>query len=44
MYLATVKLGIKRLVRKMLCFSKSIEMHELIIGLFIDRYAFGLPI
>jgi insertion element IS1 protein InsB len=32
---------IKRLVRKTLCFSKSIEMHELVIGLFINRSEFG---
>ena len=35
---------IKRLVRKTLCFSRLIEMHEIIIGLVINRYAFGLPI
>lgn len=33
---------IKRLVRKTICFSKSEEMHDLVIGLFINRYEFGL--
>jgi len=33
---------IKRLVRKTICFSKSEEMHEGVIGLFINRYEFGL--
>jgi insertion element IS1 protein InsB len=32
---------IKRLVRKTICFSKSIQMHDLVIGLFVNRYAFG---
>ena len=35
---------IKRLARKTICFSKSEEMHDLVIGLFINRYEFGLPI
>jgi insertion element IS1 protein InsB len=34
---------IKRLARKTICFSKSIRMHDLVIGLFIHRYEFGLP-
>jgi insertion element IS1 protein InsB len=33
---------IKRLVRKTICFSKSTQMHDLVIGLFVNRYAFGL--
>jgi len=33
---------IKRLARKTICFSKSEEMHDLVIGLFINRYEFGL--
>jgi IS1 family transposase/transposase-like protein len=32
---------IKRLVRRTLCFSKTERMHELVIGLFINRYEFG---
>jgi insertion element IS1 protein InsB len=35
---------IKRLVRRTMCFSKTPTMHDLVIGLFINRYAFGLLI
>lgn len=35
---------IKRLTRKTICFSKTEEMHDLVIGLFINRYEFGLPV
>jgi insertion element IS1 protein InsB len=35
---------IKRLARKTICFSKSELMHDLVIGLFINRYEFSLPI
>ena len=35
---------IKRLVRKTICFSKLIIMHDVVIGLFINRYEFGLSI
>ena len=35
---------IKRLARKTICFSKTELMHDLVIGLFINRYEFGLPI
>jgi insertion element IS1 protein InsB len=35
---------IKRLARKTICFSKSILMHDLVIGLFINRYEFGMPV
>jgi insertion element IS1 protein InsB len=40
----TLRTRIKRLVRKTICFSKSIAMHEIVIGLFINRYEFGLQI
>ena len=40
----TLRTRIKRLVRKTICFSKSIEMHELVIGLFINRFEFGLAV
>jgi len=33
---------IKRLVRRTICFSKTEQMHDLVIGLFINRYEFGL--
>ena len=35
---------IKRLARRTICFSKTIAMHNLVIGLFINRYEFGLSI
>jgi insertion element IS1 protein InsB len=35
----TLRTRIKRLVRKTICFSKSIQMHDLLIGLFIRHYA-----
>jgi insertion element IS1 protein InsB len=31
----------KRLVRRTICFSKTERMHDLVIGLFINRYEFG---
>ena len=40
----TLRTRIKRLTRKTICFSKSIQMHDLVIGLFINRYEFGLQI
>jgi len=32
---------IKRLVRRTMCFSKTTVMHDLVVGLFINRYEFG---
>jgi insertion element IS1 protein InsB len=40
----TLRTRIKRLVRKTICFSKSIQMHDIVIGLFVNRYEFGLRI
>jgi insertion element IS1 protein InsB len=40
----TLRTRLKRLVRRTICFSKSIEMHDIVIGLFINRYEFGLPV
>src|SRR2546422_7513981 len=37
----TLRTRIKRLVRKTICFSKSTPMHDIVIGLFVHRYAFG---
>ncbi len=34
---------IKRLARKTICFSKSTQLHDIVIGLFINRYEFGVP-
>ena len=40
----TLRTRIKRLARKTICFSKSILMHDTVIGLFINRYEFALPV
>jgi drug/metabolite transporter (DMT)-like permease len=32
---------IKRLARKTICFSKTTQMHDIVIGLFVNRSAFG---
>jgi insertion element IS1 protein InsB len=38
----TLRTRIKRLTRKTICFSRSIQMHDIVIGLFVNRYEFGL--
>ena len=40
----TLRARIKRLVRKTICFSRSTFMHDLVIGLFINRYEFGYAV
>ena len=35
---------IKRLARKTICFSKSIQMHDIVIGLFINRHEFRVEV
>ncbi|MEM9219927.1 MAG: IS1 family transposase [Cyanobacteria bacterium P01_F01_bin.150] len=40
----TLRTRIKRLTRKTICFSKSVLMHDTVIGLFINRYEFGRAI
>jgi insertion element IS1 protein InsB len=40
----TLRTRIKRLARKTICFSKSIWLHDVVIGLFINRYEFGLNV
>lgn len=40
----TFRTRIKRLVRKTIGLSKSIERHDLVIGLFVNRDEFGLPV
>jgi len=40
----TLRTRIKRLARKTICFSKSVFMHDIVIGLFVNRYEFGLLI
>jgi IS1 family transposase len=38
----TLRTRIKRLVHKTICFSKSTEMHDIVIGLFVNRFEFGM--
>ena len=40
----TLRTRIKRLVRKTIYFSKSTQMHDIVIGLFVNRYEFGLRV
>jgi len=40
----TLRTRIKRLARKTICFSKSILMHDIVLGLFVNRYEFARPI
>ncbi|MCP4726581.1 MAG: transposase, partial [bacterium] len=40
----TLRTGIKRLARKTICFSELEKMHDIVIGLFINRYEFGVVI
>lgn len=37
----TLRTRIKRLARKTICFSKSIWLHDVVVGLFINRFEFG---
>ena len=38
----TLRTRVKRLARKTICFSKTIEMHDIVIGLVINILEFGL--
>lgn len=40
----TLRTRVKRLVRKTICFSRSVQLHEIVIGLFINRFEFGLQV
>jgi insertion element IS1 protein InsB len=40
----TLRTRMKRLTRKTICFSKSIQMHDIVVGLFVNRYEFGLTL
>jgi IS1 family transposase len=40
----TLRTRIKRLARKTICFSKSVRLHDVVIGLFINRYEFRVSI
>ncbi|ENC4069293.1 IS1 family transposase, partial [Escherichia coli] len=36
----TLRTRIKRLAHKTICFSRSVEIHEKVIGAFIDKHMF----
>jgi insertion element IS1 protein InsB len=38
----TLRTRLKRFVRKIICFSKSMRLHDIVIGLFVNRYEFGM--
>jgi insertion element IS1 protein InsB len=40
----TLRTRIKRLCRKTLCFSKTVQMHDIVIGLIINILEFGLTV
>ena len=40
----TLRTRIKRLARKTICFSKIEKMHDIVIGLFVNRYEFAVPV
>jgi insertion element IS1 protein InsB len=40
----TLRTRIKRLARKTICFSKSVFLHDTVIGLFVNRYEFGTSV
>jgi insertion element IS1 protein InsB len=40
----TLRTRINRLVRKTICFSRSLPMHDVVIGLCINRFEFGLAV
>ena len=40
----TLRTRLKRRARKTMCFSKSVFMHDTVIGLFVTRYEFGAPL
>ena len=40
----TLRTRIERLARKTICFSKLERMHDIVIGLFINRYEFDLDV
>jgi len=38
----TFRARLKRLMRKTICVSKSMLLHDIVIGLFVNRYEFGM--
>jgi hypothetical protein len=40
----TLRIRIKRLAHKITCFSRSTQMHDIVIGLFVNRYKLGISV
>ena len=40
----TFRTRLKRLARQTLCFSRSTATHDAVIGLFMNRYEFGIAV
>ena len=40
----TLRTRIKRLERETICFSRSVQLHDIVIGLCINRFAFGVNV
>jgi len=40
----TLRTRIKRLARRTICFSKLEKLHDIVIGLFINRFEFGVAV
>jgi insertion element IS1 protein InsB len=40
----TLRIRIKRLVRKTICFSRSVHMHDIVLRLFSNRFDFGVAV
>jgi insertion element IS1 protein InsB len=40
----TLRARITRWVRKTICFSQSLELHDIVPGLFVNRDEYGLPV
>jgi insertion element IS1 protein InsB len=38
----TFRTRLKQLVQKTICFSRSVLLHDIVIGLFVNRYEFGI--
>jgi hypothetical protein len=43
-FVLNLRTWIKRLTRKTICFSKSEKMHDIVIGLLINKVEFGIDI
>jgi insertion element IS1 protein InsB len=38
----TFRTRLKRFVRKTICFSRSVRLHDIVVGLFVNHYEFGM--